>query len=297
MKKTMMVPKFEIERVPGVAFGGFAIANHMAAREDKLPWRYVTLPQAMIAAADQGPGMHLLTAFEWASMAYYWAKAEKLDDVPFDMHAETWQWVMGLFMDDKGEPDILATLDVTRSKSPYGRGIFIPGNEGEAPQIVCDGTRGGWAKSWDPNLFDQMKVYVAEAADQSGKFFKIERNTQDRLVLEVDSGMRKGKATFCIVRHIDKSIVSGHESGQYISSLHDTDPDLAAFAIPRKTSSVASPNYGNDRYWFYHGRGLRAAFRGGDFSNGASAGVFALYLLPAPSNASYAVGFRASKAL
>lgn len=295
--KKMMVPRFLLDRVPGVTFGGFSIANHMSAREDKLPWRDVTLPQAMIAAADQGPGMHLLTAFEWASMAYYWAQAKKLDDVPFDMHAETWQWVMGLFMDDQGEPDILATLDVTRAKSPYGRGIFIPVTASEPPQILCDGTRGGWAKSWAPGVFDQMKVYVAEAGDQSGKFYKIERSTQNRIVLDGALGMPKGKATFCIVRHVGKSIVSGLKSGQFISSLHDTDPDLSALAIQNKTSSVASPDYGNDRLWFYTGDGLRAALRGGYFYTAANAGVFALDLSNAPSSADCRLGFRASKAL
>ena len=41
---------------------------------------------------------------------------------------------------------------------------------------------------------------------------------------------------------------------------------------------------------------VRAAIRGGNFNNGANAGVFYLNLNNAPSNANYNIGFRACKA-
>ena len=41
---------------------------------------------------------------------------------------------------------------------------------------------------------------------------------------------------------------------------------------------------------------VRAAYRGGNFNNAADAGVFALNLNNAPSNANYNIGFRACKA-
>lgn len=41
---------------------------------------------------------------------------------------------------------------------------------------------------------------------------------------------------------------------------------------------------------------MRAAIRGGNFNNGADAGVFALNLNNAPSNSNYNIGFRAGKA-
>lgn len=53
---------------------------------------------------------------------------------------------------------------------------------------------------------------------------------------------------------------------------------------------------GNDGYWFDK-TALRAAIRGGYFSNEATAGVFALNLRNAPSISSYGSGFRACKAL
>ena len=40
---------------------------------------------------------------------------------------------------------------------------------------------------------------------------------------------------------------------------------------------------------------VRAALRGGNFNNGANAGVFYLNLNNAPSNANYNIGFRAAK--
>jgi hypothetical protein len=42
-------------------------------------------------------------------------------------------------------------------------------------------------------------------------------------------------------------------------------------------------------------KALRAALRGGNFNNGANAGVFAANLNNAPSNANYNIGFRAAK--
>jgi len=41
---------------------------------------------------------------------------------------------------------------------------------------------------------------------------------------------------------------------------------------------------------------LRAAIRGGNFNNGANAGVFYLNLNNAPSNSNYNIGFRACNA-
>jgi len=41
---------------------------------------------------------------------------------------------------------------------------------------------------------------------------------------------------------------------------------------------------------------VRAAYRGGNFNNAADAGVFALNLNNAPSNANYNIGFRACNA-
>ena len=41
---------------------------------------------------------------------------------------------------------------------------------------------------------------------------------------------------------------------------------------------------------------VRAALRGGNFNNGANAGVFYLNLNNAPSNANYNIGFRACNA-
>lgn len=52
------------------------------------------------------------------------------------------------------------------------------------------------------------------------------------------------------------------------------------------------------RMWVDNNKGFKsAALRGGDFSYGAHAGVFFLYLSAAPSNAGCYIGFRASKAL
>jgi hypothetical protein len=91
------IPKFTYaEEVSGVNFGGFAVDKYICSQPNARPdqgspdvahsgaagavpaisrpgvpvWDYITLPQAMIASANKGKGWHLMTAFEWASLAF-----------------------------------------------------------------------------------------------------------------------------------------------------------------------------------------------------------------------------------
>jgi len=289
------IPHFETKEVAGVEFGGFGLDRHMMASGGKIPLRGKTLPEAMILCADKEKGRHLLTAFQWAALAYKWKSAKTLDDLDCDLHAETWQWIMGLFMEPNGSVDVLGSLDVTYKGSPYGRGT-INCAKGKPPTLQCDGKGKNWLKKWSAGAFDGMKLYIAEAGDNGG-FIPIVGTSMNGLLLSAGGEIKNGTATFCIVRHIDTDVTRGIDSGSRITSLRYSDRDLKAFAIPATSNDHGTPDLGNDRFWFYKGISSRAAFRGGDFGNGADAGVFALALHYAPSHSTCYIGFRAAKAL
>lgn len=291
-----IVPTFSMKKISDVIFGGFAVANHLCAGSDKRLYRNKTLPQAMILAADKGKGFHLTTSFEWASMAYLWQKAKTLEDCAIDLHKETWQWVMGLFMHQDGHVDVLANLDVTYGGSPYGRGTIRKSGK-ENPILVCDGKGSNWLKKWAPGSFDGMSVYIAEADNGKGEFFPISRTTKNSIILPKSNTLTSGTATFCILKHVSTDVTVGMNSGNRITSLRESDNDLKPFAIPGSSDNEGKAELGFDRYWFYKCDTVRAAFRGGDFFDAADAGVFALDLDDAPSYAHDSIGFRACKAL
>lgn len=92
----VMIPNFTISDVSDVTFGGFLCDKYICSQPNAIPsqgspdvahsgaagsvpaiskpgvpvWDYVTFPQAMIACANKGKGWHLLTDFEWASLAF-----------------------------------------------------------------------------------------------------------------------------------------------------------------------------------------------------------------------------------
>lgn len=374
--KQIIIPPFVSADVAGVTFGGFAVDKYPCSQPNARPdegspdvahsgvagaipglskagvpvWDYVTYPQAMIACANKGKGWHLLTAFEWASLAFLSKKLATLPnggnadtDPPadsvatteialldkhlhgengayhralpgtgpknwahnhlangvFDLQGLVWQWVMGLHIavaGVDGHPEVLASLDPTYTGSPYGRGT-ISNSGGNPPVLTVDGAGVNWLKQWTIDAFNTMSVYIAEAAGGAGAFYAITDTTATTLLLTNGDAPGNGTATFCIVKHVATDVGGGCTSGQKILTLRDADADLKAFAIPATTDATGAAAYGNDVYYFDKSA-LRAALRGAAFDNlSGPAGVFALNLLNAPSDANYSIGFRAGKAL
>lgn len=108
----VLIPPFVSGDVAGVTFGGFAVDKYPCSQPNSnaaegspdvahsgavgsvpalskagVPvWDYVTYPQAMIAAANKGKGWHLLTAFEYGSLARL---SKKLATLPNGGNANT----------------------------------------------------------------------------------------------------------------------------------------------------------------------------------------------------------------
>ncbi len=105
--ESVYIPQFTTDDVAGVTFGGFYVSKfinsqpsarneagdawydvaHGGAAGSVVPkskrgvpvWDYINFPQAMIACANKGKGWHLISAFEWASLAFL---SKKLGTMP-----------------------------------------------------------------------------------------------------------------------------------------------------------------------------------------------------------------------
>ena len=209
----------------------------------------------------------------------------------FDLNGLVWEWIL-LMMNTSGHAYVPANINVTYQGSPYGRGT-ISGSGGATPTLTCDGAGVNWLKAWTADEFNtDCWCYIAETA----AFYQVVDTTATTIILANGATPGNITATFCIFKLVATDITSGMTSGHKILTLRDSDAALKAFAIPATASAAGSAAYGND-YYYYNNAALRAAVRGGSFGSAADAGVFALYLHNAPSDAGSSFGFRACKAL
>ena len=373
------IPPFSHASVSGVTFGGFMVSRFIASQPNsfngasgdnpdvadsaavgnvpafsvagKPAWRYITYWEARKAAANanviDGPGVHLLTAFEWASLAMLCDKygihphgnnnnnalcndvtytAEKAapdraalarnaawyaslvgtgpatwnilhhPNGPADMNGNMWEWIMGFHMqtlDEAGHDGhamVLATLDVALTTAPYGRSTSTGTN-----------TLTDTDKAWTVNAFTAGGAVGQECymIDSAGTRFTISSNTADTIT--VSSG-NPAAGPYEIVIDTGTDITVGCTTDNDIATLKNADAELKGFACP-DTTAASNASYGNDHFWFNTAdpgdapNNIRTAIRGGAWSHGAGAGVFALYLSSAPDNSNNNIGFRLGKSL
>jgi len=367
------IEPFTHPNIDGVTFGGFEVANFIASQPGafngpggdkpnvadnadpgtvpamsqyaKPGWRYISYWNARKAAANAravyGDGCHLLTAFEWASLAMLSHKTSLLPrgnnrntnppaDVTFtneiaildaacnarnagwyanlvgtgpatwnllhhpsgpaDLNGNMWEWVMGLHMQTadeaghEGHALVLGNLNVSLTGSPYGVSTSVGTN------TLTDGR-----KAWVTDEFATMFLI-----DSAGTRFTISSNTAT--VITVASG-NPASGVYEIVKDTGVNITSGMSSGHKILTLRDTDAALKGFAIPATADATGAAQYGTDGYWFDTAdpgsapNNIRTAIRGGIWTAGVGAGVFALALYYPPSNLIPGIGFRLGKAL
>jgi len=366
------IEPFTHPNISGVTFGGFLCGTFLASQPNatpdddnpdvadsssvgdvpayslygRPPWRYITYWEARKAAANandiDGPGVHLLTAFEWASLAMlahkygalphgnnanvnppadvtYTSEIARLDragnarnagwypsltgtgpvtwNVPFgqangvtDLNGNMWEQVMGLHMQTAdevghdGHAMVLGNLDVSLTGSPYGVSTSV------AATTLTDSR-----KAWTTNEFATMYLI-----DSAGTRFTINSNTATALTLA--SGT-PASGVYEIVKDTGTDISSGMTSGNKILTLRDTDADLKGFAIAATSDATGAAEYGTDGYWFNTAdagtapNNIRSALRGGTWTDGVNAGVFALNLYYAPSTSNSYPGFRLARSL
>jgi len=191
----------------------------------------------------------------------------------------------------QGHALVLASLDVSLAASPYGRSTSIGTN-----------TLTDTDKVWTVNYFTAGGGAGATCylMDSAGTRFTIASNTATQIT--VSSG-NPAAGPYEIVKDTGVNIVNGMTSGQKILTLRDADASLKGFAIPATADGTGAAAYGTDVFYFNTAdagtapNNIRTASRGGDWDDGATAGVFALYLGYAPSLAGSSFGFRCAKAL
>ena len=365
------IPKFTHPDVAGVTFGGFMVGKYPASqpnatadddnpdvaddaavgavvatsRPGVAPWRYINFLRARSACANLGVGWHLISAFEWASLALWsqkfgtqphgnngncnppadvtytdeiasldraayarnatylasltgtgpvtWAHNHDASGV-FGLNGNMWEWNDGLMLcpaslnDNSAAPHVitgaggagyalvLSNLEVSLVSSPYG-----------ASTAVAAGSLTDTNKAWTVDEFIGHFLY-----DSAGSLFYIDSNTATALTIDATPAA----GAYTVLKLVSTDITGGMASGNKILTLRNADANLKPFAIPATSDATGSATYGTDGYWFST-TSLRAARRGGCWSRGARAGVFALGVYYSPSYVSYVIGLRVARSL
>ena len=367
-EQMVWIPTFTHPDIAGVVFGGFYAGKYIcsqpnATASDDNPdvadsadpgtcpavsqygvagWRYISYWYARKACNNIGVGWHLMTAFEWASLAFWsqmngtmphgnnrnvnppsdvtytsetalldlacfarnpgwyanlvgtgpatWNHNHRADGVS-DLNGNMWEWNLGLHMrtlDEtpaEGQPLVLASLNVGLTTSPYGASTATGLNS------LTDGN-----KAWTVNEFAGCQLM-----DSAGTRHAIASNTATALTLT--SGLTPAAGAYEILKAVAVDITAGMTSGNRILTLRDADADLKPFAVPATSDGTGAVTYGTDGYWFDKAdpgsapNAIRSALRGGIWFYGSWAGVFALNLNDAPSNAGHSISFRCAKAI
>jgi formylglycine-generating enzyme len=365
------VPQFAHPDVAGVTFGGFwcgrwiasqpnarnagnigggrygdnpdiadsaGVGTVKASTKKGVPaWRYISMLEARKACANLGPGYHLISRFEWASLALwcnmqgfqphgnnknsnppadatFTTETAALDQAAFarnntylaslvgtgpatwnhnnaangiaDLNGNMWEWTDGLLMQQTtGYPYVLASLQVSLARSPYGKSTAV------AAGSLTDANK-GWTA--DEFLDATGNTYLYDSA---GALFQVKTSTVANNATQIFLASGTPAAgPYTIVKLIATDITAGMTSGNRILTVRNADPVLAPFAIPATSDGTGATAYGKDYYGFDKAS-LRAALAGGSWGYGARAGVFALYLDSSASNTNYYVGFRVARAI
>lgn len=358
------IPPFTHPDVSSVTFGGFyagrwiasqpgaynaaggdkpvvadsAAVGSVAAATKRMvsAWRYISMLEARKACANLGPGYHLMTQFEGASIAL-WCNSQGfqphgndrntnplsssdvttetaiLDQAAFarnntylasltgsgpaswnhnnrpdgiaDLDGNMWEWRDGLLMQaTTGYPYILASLQVSLARSPYGKST-----------AVANGVLTDVNKAWiaDEFLDASGNTFVYDAA---GTLLPVAVSTPANTATTINVAGTPAAGPYTIVRLVATDITAGITNGTRVLTLRNTDADLKAFAIPATSDSTGATAYGKDGYWFDK-TSLRAALVGGYWNTGTGAGVFALNLNTGPASTYYGFGFRVARAI
>lgn len=209
---------------------------------------------------------HLVTAYEWASMAY----------------------LACMIFGDKR----IAGTDLPKGNNNYGRDYAdadSPENYGMRDPVE-PGTGDGIDRvltGSGPNTWS-LTGHPLGVWDLNGNIWE----WIDMLVGGGNSVSGVGGTDHIINPGFPEAGLTLPNSNNYIATLEDTDVNGKKAALP-KTVGAAVNEYGRDYY--YQATGERAATRGGYWAYTSNVGVLFLYVLNAPSYVYSAIGFRAAR--
>lgn len=314
----VMIPKFTHASIAGVTFGGFLAGRFVASQPNATPdddnpdvgdsssvgtipafsrqgvpaWRYITYWEARKAAANanaiDGPGVHLLTAFEWASLAML---SHKYGILP---HGNNGNVNPPADVTFTGETALVDRAAIARNAAYYANlvgtgpvtwnllhhpngpadlngnmwewvmGLHMQtadeaGHEGHAMvlgNLEVSLTKSPYGVSTSvgtSTLTDSRKAWTV---DEFATMYLIDSagtrftiSSNTATVITVSSG-NPASGVYEIVEDTGTDITSGMTTGNKILTLRDADADLKGFAIPATSDGTGAAAYGTDGYWF-----------------------------------------------
>ena len=312
------IPKFTHASIAGVTFGGFLCGRYIASQPNATPdddnpdvadsaavgnipafsragvpaWRYITYWEARKAAANanaiDGPGVHLLTAFEWASLAMLSHKYGILPhgnnantnppaDVTFTgetalldraCNARNAGWYASLVGTGPATWNLLhhpnGPADLNGNLWEWVLGLHMQtadevGHEGHAMvlgnlSVSLTGSPYGVSTSVGTNtLTDSRKAWTV---NEFATMYLIDSagtrftiSSNTATTITVSSG-NPASGVYEIVKDTGTDITSGMSSGNKILTLRDADANLKGFAVPATSDATGAAAYGTDGYWF-----------------------------------------------
>ena len=315
------VPQLTHPDVAGVTFGGFfcsrwlvsqpnafngtngdkpdvadnAAPGTVAARSvyAKPPWRYISYWNARVAASNAcavyGPGVHLLTAFEWASMAMLSHKMSLLPhgnnrntNPPADVtyttetaqldlacYARNNSWYANLTGTGPNTwnllHDPLAPADLNGNMWEWTLGLHMrtldEGADAGKPLVLAslNVTLAGcpYGRSTATGVNTLTDTDKAWATDEFASCIVMDAagarhaiTANTGNVLTLSSGLTPTAGPYEILRAVATDITAGMTSANKVLTLRNSDADLKSFALPATSDGTGATAYGTDGYWF-----------------------------------------------
>ena len=310
------IPTFTHPDVAGVTFGGFWAGKYIASQPNAFngvggdkpdvadsadpgtcpaisqygvpSWRYINYWYARKAAANNGVGWHLITAFEWASLAM-WSQLNgtqphgnnKNVNPPADIdfpaetalldlacNARNAGWYANLVgtgpftWNHNHRADGVSDLNGNMWKWNLGLHMQTADEAGHAGHAVVLGnlnvslTGSPYGTSTSVAATTLTDTRKAWAVNEFATMWLIDSagtrftiNSNTATALTLAAGT-PASGVYEIVKDTGTDISSGMTSGNKILTLRDGDADLKAFAMAATSDATGAAKYGTDGYWF-----------------------------------------------
>ncbi|MGG1600562.1 SUMF1/EgtB/PvdO family nonheme iron enzyme [Paenibacillus naphthalenovorans] len=263
-----VVPEIWVSKYQNIIVGGAAYSLPFQQPADN-----VTFDDARRACEAKGRGWHLLTNAEWAAIALWCKKNERLpggnNRIGADYRNSNEK---GIRFDRSGK--VLTGSGPARwSHDGTPDGVYdLNGN-------VCEWVSGLRLMNGEIHIIpDNDAADLPDLTENSNEWKPIIVNGKSVKYTETDDGI---------------ALTTGHSEGWNGCRYADLKSDVEVPLIAKALCLFPEGYHGTD--WFVIDTdGERLPFRGGSWFNGANAGVFALDLLYARSDSAHYVGFRSA---